>query len=255
MTQAVAIRAPADENSAITIELFRDPTLNTVDGAPLGAAATTTRGWVSITRPDASRPQDVLVTVAGVGSVRWSSGSRVDVRLAPKFAGRMCGLCGNMDAVAANDGELVALNNHWVVGSPAVPRPLFATPVRCAEGADDLELGSPCDTPAKAAAGAQFCAALLSPTGAYARCAVLVGPNTLRELYAACVVDHCGGGAVGACGSYKLLEDLCVAAGGAVAAGTSVIDSCGVCFGDGSSCGGSCTAAGMFDCHAQEHHT
>jgi hypothetical protein len=157
-----------------------------------------------------------------------------------------------MDAVAANDGELVSQFGHWVAGSAAV-RPLFATPVRCAEGADDLELGSPCDTPAKAAAGAQFCAALLSPTGAYARCAALVGPNTLKELYAACVVDHCGGGTVSACGSYKLLEDLCVAAGGAVAAGTSVIDSCGVCFGDGSSCGGSCTAAGMFNCHAQEH--
>jgi hypothetical protein len=244
VTQAVAIRAPVDATSAVIIELFRDPTLNTVNGVPLGAAAVTARGWVSITRPDASRPQDVLVTVAGVGSVRWSSGSRVDVRLAPKFAGRVCGLCGNNDGVLSNDAALVALENHWLVGGAGVPGALFARPVQCAAGADDEQLGSPCDTAAKAAAAAQFCATLLSPTGTYARCAALVNPAVLKELYAACVLDHCGGGSVGACGSYELLEDLCVAAGGAVAAGASVIDACGVCFGDGSSCGGSCTAAG-----------
>jgi hypothetical protein len=92
---------------------------------------------------------------------------------------------------------------------------------------------NPCDADAiKKSSAERYCETLLLAKGAYQHCHARVDPDVF---YAACVKDMCiADDSASACSVYHSYERACRDAG--VRRMGSVVDRCGNCFGDGTSC-------------------
>jgi hypothetical protein len=192
----------------------------------------------------------VVIKVGGdiKAKISWNGHSTVSIHLERGSAltgGNTCGLCADADASISDeliaDPNAVYKDNAWWLAGPdlAVP-PLFTPQKQCKDTA--VVIGTnPCDDdPDARAEAAKFCQALVAAPGRYAVCHDKVDP---REYYQNCLWDYCAMGAQ-ACEIYTVYEDACTDAG--VTTFQSVVDECGVCFGNGNSCSGSvsCTASG-----------
>jgi hypothetical protein len=137
------------------------------------------------------------------------------------------GLCGDADGKVGNDGGHVKLNNYWLAQDADN---LFLDGA-CEEGTVP-EPVHPCGNGATAArtAGEEACAMLRDSAGPFKGCHGAVPPAGVFE---SCVYDYCDD-AASKCSSFKTYETSCRGAG--VVAFESVVDRCGVCFGDGTSC-------------------
>jgi hypothetical protein len=167
-------------------------------------------------------------TIVELHDVNSGGGSGVSFMLAQ---------CNALPVPAMNESTAVSMNNHWQVNTT-----LFSSSnAGCSSstGTGGVGTGSPCtNRPAAAAAAQRYCAALLASNGPYAACRVAVN---LTAAYNDCVFDHCGD-PTAACDSFRVVEEYCTAAG--ITTFESVIDACGVCHSDGSSCQQTCVASG-----------
>ena len=207
----------------------------------------------------------VKVSLASSGvEVVWNGNDFVKVIVPGDYRDRVCGLCGTFDGDAQNDLELrngtVLHASHltnsrsdqssrvyndfgrdWAV--PAAERVLLDRNVSCVDPA--IPPPHPCDAQAGLRALAEKrCRVILDQQGPYAPCHTAVDPQVQFE---SCVFDSCacGGGTSCTCEAVYAYEDSCRERG--VKDLGSVIDECGVCFGDGSSCpprGSVCQASG-----------
>ncbi len=118
---------------------------------------------------------------------------------------------------------------YWKVDDDVIPA-LFPGS-NSAECKDNLAVTpAPC-TAAKKIEAEAYCAGLRNATR-YGACASAAAFND-------CVFDICNG--VSGCSVIEQFEAACADKGVRF---VSVIDECGICFGDGSTCGGLCTASG-----------
>jgi hypothetical protein len=181
------------------------------------------------------------------GSVDWSiqlqqasliinwNGEDAVISLGANYAGSSAGLCGSFNNNTTDDlylpgGVAVAtnqqLNEHWVLDSCLLTFPP-SPPV-------------PCDGSALALVDAEnYCNVLLSNT--FATCRTLVSAT---PYITACIADSCAAGLTqGGCSAIQAYEAACSGAGGAI---SSIVDRCGMCNGDGSSCSGSGAVCRLF---------
>ena len=240
VTQAVAVRIPG----LGVLQLFRQVASNLLNGnamppLPYTHAAT---GTTIVANP--VRPAEIVVTIPGHGIVSWNGHSAVSVRVPRRYMNRMCGLCGVYDGNPQTDATAVQhlpSGDYWHVDGTAIAS-LFNQPPFDPECKDDTSIivPHPCgaqDNDPRWEAARAYCADLLDEAGPYARCHRFVRP---QQYYENCIFDHCGGQA--SCDAYTEYERACRAAG--VGHLDSIIDPCGVCHGDGSTCTGTCTASG-----------
>ena len=205
----------------------------------------------------------VILASSGV-EIYWNGNDFVKVTVPGEYRDRVCGLCGTFDGNAQNDFELrngtVLSASHltysksdqsvrayhdfgrdWAV--IASERLLVDRNVVCVDS--PIPPPHPCDARAGLRQQAeQRCRVIQDKQGPYAPCHATVDPNMQYE---SCVFDTCacGGGSSCACEAVYAYEDACRENG--VTDLGSVIDECGVCFGDGSTCpprGSMCQASG-----------
>jgi hypothetical protein len=209
-----------------------------------------------ITQPVANGwPNWIQVRVDSVGvTVSWNGRSTVRVTLdaTSPLRNHSCGLCGDADGSLTGEASAIASNEYWrVQNATFAVTPLFppgnAARLSACGGsgaivtvnATDPGANSPCTgRPAAEAAARRYCQALIDPTGPYAGCHSEVNVSAYFE---DCVYDHCGQPTT-ACDIFSAYEAACTAAGSLDF--ESVIDACGVCNGDGSSCQPTCGAYG-----------
>ena len=247
-THSVAIQIP---NVAV-IRLLRDsaPTVNNI---PVEFYPYTVPGDGTVIESLFGRTR-VTLTSSGV-TVTWDGNHLVEVYVPAEYLGRTCGLCGVYDDDNTNDLELrngtvvyasalvysrsqqsvVAYHTFgtsWAVTGDEV---LLTTDSNgtCVEEPykpDPCRLNPQLQLPAEA-----YCRFISDRQGPYSKCHAVVDP---RIHYHSCVYDHCGcgGNTACACRAVQAYEALCRRRG--VRRLGSVIDKCGICFGDGSSCTG-----------------
>ena len=205
----------------------------------------------------------VYLSESGV-SVSWDGSHHVFVTVPTSARGKVCGLCGqyNMnhtDDLQTRNGTAYFLSSVW--GSTSVlsrslshkfgvswtvsdqDRLLLPSGHSCVDKV--LPSPHPCDDNARVKAQAeQYCLVLIQADGPYAACYNVINPESD---YKSCLYDTCacGGDTRCACDSVRAYETVCGHHG--VKRLGSVLDECGVCFGDGSTCmpvGAACQAAG-----------
>ena len=184
---------------------------------------------------------DVVVTFDGK--------HRIAVRVPKSYLNRTCGLCGIYDNDPANDmslrnGSIVVPSNPDISYSPVSQSAYYELGVSWAvEGKDRLLLPSDdlcndtkpeppiCDE-ADQCKAEEYCAEIKSPR--YSKCHSIVDPKVYFD---SCVFDICGCNGDTGCGcdSIKEYESTCRDRG--VTGFSSVVDECGVCYGNGSCCG------------------
>ena len=189
---------------------------------------------------------DVIVT--------WDGDQAVEVSVPVVYLGKTCGLCGSCDNNATNDltlrdgtiitpshraysNSLQSLTAYHLFGvSWSVPLSSRLLVPRNQNCTDEMEPPvPPCNaSPTSAVIANRFCKFILDVQGPYASCHHLVDPF---DIYQSCSFDvcSCGGNTSCACGVIKEYEKVCKRKGANDIG--SVLDSCDVCFGDGSSCG------------------
>ena len=205
----------------------------------------------------------VMLASSGV-EVIWNGDDFVKVVVPEKYRDRVCGLCGTFDGNADNDLQLrngtVLHASHLTFSNSGYSMRVYHDFGRdwSVHPADRLLVDRnascadfsipplyPCDTmTGDRAAAEQKCAAILSQQGPYAACHATVDPYLY---YQSCLYDTCACDGIlnCACGAVYAYEDACREEG--VRDMGSVIDECGVCFGDGSTClpvGSTCQASG-----------
>ena len=183
---------------------------------------------------------DVVVTFDGK--------HRIAVRVPKSYLNRTCGLCGIYDNDQANDmslrdGSVVVPSNPDISYSPVSQSAYYKLGVSWqVEGNDRLLLPSnylckhsepepPGCNKANQSKAEEYCAEIKSPR--YSLCHSIVDPQVY---FKSCVFDICGcNGDIGCgCDSIKEYENMCRDRG--VTGFSSVVDECGVCYGNGSSC-------------------
>ena len=232
VTLAVAIRVPGEG----VIELYREAGKNLYNGEALGALPRTLADGTMIENKVGGRVSDVTVTIPLVGVVHWDGNHLIEVQVTAAMAGKTCGLCGNNDNVIADDMELAQADGYHILD---VENTMFSASKMgtCVDG-DDVDK-NPCEIhPDRVAAGEKFCERIQNPEGPYAACHAFVDP---KGYYESCVFDVCGNGKEAACSSVELYEKKCLEYL-ALPASSLAVDECGVCFGDGTTCGKKCSA-------------
>ena len=195
----------------------------------------------------------VRVTLAASGAtITWDGDHLVEVFVPSRYMGRTCGLCGTLDSDRSNDlelqtGNVVAASNFkysssqnsviayhkfgtsWAVDSHGSL--LFSSNVTCKE---DPPRSDPCQAnPIVVVAAESYCKVIADRQGPFINCHSVVDP---LSYYYSCVYDTCGcnGSRNCACKVIIAYEAMCLRRGARHLG--SVIDKCGVCFGNGSSC-------------------
>lgn len=200
-----------------------------------------------------SSGRTTVVYAAAVGTtVSWDGSSTVRATLdgSSPLRNHSCGLCGDADGSLTGETSAISMNNYWRVQNatfavtPMFPAGNAARNASCGltatQTATPAGTGSPCvgQSAAVLAAAARYCRPLTAANGPYASCHAAVNAT---EWYTDCMYDYCGD-ANTACGVFTAFEAACTAAG--VLDFQSVVDACGVCNGDGSSCQPTCGAYG-----------
>ena len=176
----------------------------------------------------------------------YKSGHSFKLVVGCEFEDRLCGLCGVVSS--ATDSPLI---KKKVAESESLFTRPRETPETCGGGGtddkddDDATIN---DDPEPECVGVKgeiaegFCGVIKDPHGPYAVCHAVIDPE---QYFADCKFDVCATGKDIACDMVLAYEDACLAAAAGVAGGLgSVVDECGVCFGDGSSCWAECFAWG-----------
>jgi hypothetical protein len=229
VTVGVAIQTA---DGLIRLGQGRNTGVHRLNGMPLPSLPHTV-GQTTITGTGGA---SVTVSVGGdiKTVVAWDGGNGVTVRLREGSSlrnGRTCGLCGD-NKRGARGSELahVGLNDHWKTTEDGPLATLFVPSGKCQE-ATPVNPPHPCGAvgSAKRKKAEAECEVLRAPAGPYGACHVAVMPT---QLFESCVYDACGAPST-RCGSIAAYEEICKALGIGIG---SVIDKCGVCFGDGSSC-------------------
>ena len=237
-TYAVGVRLPLTNNtSSRVLEMYRSPSMNQLDGNTMPTLPYVDLHGNSITRSGNS----FTVIVESVGAtIFWDSGATLRVTLAvgSPLLNTACGLCGDANSSMVGEDAVIMMNDHWIVNPNTTRLPLLphdnTRPAICTESPVP-ETTDPCGTVAARTAAETYCGALNDANGNYGACFDNVDPV---EIFEDCVFDHCVDPNV-ACGTLRLYEDECKSQGETNI--VSVVDACGVCYGDGSSCQRTCT--------------
>ena len=197
--------------------------------------------------------------------VRWTPKHFVEVTVPPDYESRMCGLCGQYNGNPRDDLESADGFRQQVDTDTASSRTLKSRSSYhsfgrswAVEGCDRLLLPSdePCldgsSTPADPCAedlhveskAREYCSVITDKQGPYRQCHDLVDPEVSYE---SCVYDVCAcrGNRNCTCAVIRVYEEHCRQLG--VTSIGTVVDECGVCFGDGRSCqleGATCQVSG-----------
>jgi len=168
--------------------------------------------------------------------VKWTGAETSQVLVPTQYMTQTCGLCGAFDPNDAQHlllrtGELVSASDpadqwtfgySWLVTQPIIdPVPPTPPVVECAVPMSDVMAA---------------CSVLLDNSTAYPSCYGTVPPALY---FSSCMDAVCRSDA--SCNSIRAYEAACIDSHVVI---NTVVDSCGVCFGDGTSCtssGGSCT--------------
>ena len=207
---------------------------------------------------------EILVLLAASGAtVKWDGSSAVVVTVPQSYRNKTCGLCGNFDGqrdndltvdgveyMASSDVSSLSQNSQsvyhnfgrrWAVD---INRRLI---ISVSSTCDDTATppSTPCPFGAAISDAADtFCAFISDAQGPYADCYSTVNPLTYLH---GCIYDFCAsnGNLMVACQAVASYENICRQKG--ITSIGSVIDNCGVCFGNGSTCPvgkATCVAAG-----------
>jgi len=187
-----------------------------------------------------------VILFGGSIVIDWTPGSyALTVRADESYKGLLAGLCGYLGSVrnvatsvvssngvpanATSNAGLFPFLMSWAVPSSTT---LFRT--NRSTACSNVPLPDPpaCNTNVQRSVS-QMCSMLSDANGRYATCQGLVDSSFVSD---ACVFDACVADvpSVSVCNTIKEYESMCLVAGGNGFA--SVVDQCGVCFGDGSSC-------------------
>lgn len=176
--------------------------------------------------------------------VQWSRGSRIRVTLSHELEDGVCGLCGDFDDDRANDKSFASQHGYWLAGSTNLPS-LFTTVLErpgaeseCIAGSTSTTAPGHTTTQAPCVAldaieqsrADSMCNIISDVEGPYAACHEKVDP---ADFVADCLFDVCALGADIGCDTIMAYEQACAPF---KVPFVSVIDACGVCLGDGSSC-------------------
>ena len=202
---------------------------------------------------------EVTLGQSGV-RISWTANSSfVEVAVPKKYAGRTCGLCGTLDGNSSNDlqlknGSVVAASDPRFSSSSLSVMAYHTFGKSWASSSSEyllLPAGStctdrrtasdhPCDTAnsqlslpsARRQQASDLCSDIMDSAGPYSSCHAIVDPTTYFQ---SCIYDECACGLSGscACDSFVAYESECQRRGATI---TSVLDACGVCSGDGTSC-------------------
>lgn len=169
---------------AVTIKTAGD-TITLTSGRPIPDHATFKRTAIR------SNPQSVVVEAADIGVVvRWDRGTRVYVRLDPRWRGRVKGLCGNY-----NDDQLDDFQTPSG-GVPEASARLFGDSWRLQEYCpepEEIPKGGPCERrPERKTWAARKCGLLKEQPFAACHQEVDVGPWLERCIFDACACDQGG---------------------------------------------------------------
>lgn len=162
--------------------------------------------------------------------VSLSAAGVVTLDVPATFVSWICGLVGPKPWRNMSDfgfGQWWMVNNGTLVlPPPPVIRAVDPFP----------PVSPPCSLyPAFAPFAGSVCSVLVDPMGPYGPCLSALGNGTAQAVMGGCSVDACAFSQMSRlCESFGLLDQACRSLG--LAATPSVIDDCGVCFGDGSSC-------------------
>jgi hypothetical protein len=188
----------------------------------------------------------IIITYQRIGLVlSFNQVTRdISVSVQVEFANRICGLCtlDVTDPSTLGDAASNQLVDSCAAGNCTVEQAALswhASDIDTVVGADSCNprvpvVESPCAQNLTLHNEAKtFCAALVSTAGGYSGCHDLVSPSAYYE---ACIADYCSVDAVRACTSYDAYEQRCRFSSSEPVSMSSVIDECGVCFGNGESC-------------------
>jgi hypothetical protein len=133
--------------------------------------------------------------------------------------------------------DMISMHDYWLANPGTNILPLLTPdpnrPQICTES-QNAATTDPCASTAAQAAAEAYCAPLNDPNGDYAACHDNVDPS---EIYEDCIFDHCADPNL-ACDTMLLYEQECRDFGEHDF--VSILDACGVCHGDGSSCQQTC---------------
>ena len=251
LTRSVAIKI----SGVAVIRLSSGNTnTTTVNNIPLVVYPYTIPGDGSIIERFPGRVQ-VMLASSGI-TIAWDGVHLVEVHVPLTYRDRTCGLCGVYDGVYSNDLELRngteisasdmfysksqtstetyhTFGKSWTVTDD---ESLLAddTHETCV---DETPGTDPCILYAQSESSAEtYCRFINDSQGPYANCHAVVNPGIH---YHACIYDYClcGGNRNCTCQAVEAYENLCRLRGAGRVG--SVVDKCGVCFGDGNSCQGS----------------
>ncbi|XP_051918378.1 mucin-5AC, partial [Hippocampus zosterae] len=127
----------------------------------------------------------MVVTIGPGVVVMWDKKTSVFIKLAPRYRGKVCGLCGNYDGNIRND--LAKRSGESVADAPALASGWTASESDCPAAARLRSLSEPCGNNRYRAAWAERrCGVIVGPT--FQACHSRVDPG---PYYDACVRDAC----------------------------------------------------------------
>ena len=181
--------------------------------------------------------------------ITWNRKGVVKVTVSQLYVDRIRGLCGNFngktsDDLLNRDGKIETFNvdrfgSSWAVQSDN--RRLLSARSSCPL---PPPRPSPCETiPSLRRQAEDYCNFITNTSGPYSNCH---GVISAIDYYRFCVHDFCANNGISdlACQSVLAYEDICRSRDRVIG---TVVDECGVCFGDGSTCanvGAVCQAYG-----------
>jgi len=160
--------------------------------------------------------------------------------MSSEVEGSLCGLCGDFDGQAAGDYALAADNEFWLAGPTSLPS-LFTTALdrgdQCRAGiTTTTQPGGTTEPPCidltvdEQDEADRLCSIIEDAEGPYGACHRFVDPE---EFVGDCQFDVCELGPTVGCDVIIAYEEACSVF---KVPFVSVVDACGVCFGDDSSC-------------------
>jgi len=233
-TRAVALSVPACGN--VAVELHRNGKV-LLNGVPVLAFPTTVSGCLTISRSGLDTSVDV--TLFDV-HLLWDGTTMLRVKVPVAYQSHICGLCNGVSAGASTYAVSMS-GNQFTTASGALASNISVFAASWSVPLVD-SYGVPCsdETPVVDPLAAYpqgynlstaYCRMLDDPVGRYMNCFPVVDVRPYKQAcmfdVAACESVTCG------CFAVKAFEYACRDAN---AAFLSVVDKCGVCGGNGSSC-------------------
>jgi hypothetical protein len=231
VTDAVAVRIP----SVGVVEIYRELS-HRFNGSPLPTLPVELAAGVNV-YPEARTGAKLVWTNATTGEFLASvalEGFNLEIKTSCAFDDQVCGLCGDRSGDEAS-GVFSQRVDDSDVGYLFTREHSVA---ECGSGTDDDDGNGEindgedpgCDA-AKEEMADGYCKVITDEQGPYAACHETIDP---KQFFDACYFDVCRTGREVACSLVEAYEEECRKAG--VVGLGSVVDECGVCFGDGTSC-------------------